>query len=141
MERGLIEYYCKKVRSKFGIIDELLAKYKSGVDGTNGEQPRGTYAAHNFIHELGHFEKQSSPWFQAKSCANVIDSNIMFNMPRAGINFNDGFGGGSRVSNNLGFNTCRESSDHAVFNSWDRQPFLTEVIGYRPFTCALYHGE
>ena len=22
---------------------------------------------------------------------------------------------------------CRESSDHAVFNSWDRQPFLTEV--------------
>ena len=41
--------------------------------------------------------------------------------------FNDGFGGGSEVTENLGYNTCRESSDHAVFNSWDRQPFLTDV--------------
>ena len=40
---------------------------------------------------------------------------------------NDGFGGGSVVTENLGYNTCRESSDHAVFNSWDRQPFLTDV--------------
>ncbi len=43
------------------------------------------------------------------------------NMPRAGILFNDGFGGGSTVTENLGFNTCRESSDHAVFNSWVSQ--------------------
>ncbi len=26
--------------------------------------------------------------------------------------FNDGFGGGSEVTENLGYNTCRESSDH-----------------------------
>jgi hypothetical protein len=77
--------------------DDILAQYKDGIDGTNGEQPRGTYAAGNFIHELGHFEKQSSPWFQAKSCQNVFTKNILFNMPRAGINFNDGFGGGSKV--------------------------------------------
>ena len=70
--------------------DDVLAQYKSGVDGTNGEQPRGTIASENFIHELGHFEKQSSPWFQAKSCQNLIKRNIFFNMPRAGINFNDG---------------------------------------------------
>lgn len=76
----------------------------------------------NFIHELGHYEKQSSPWFQAKSCLNVIHQNIFFNMPRAGINFNDGFGGGSVVTENLGYNTCRESSDHAVFNSESDAP-------------------
>ena len=29
------------------------------------------------------------------------------NMPRAGILFNDGFGGGSTVTENLGYNTCR----------------------------------
>ena len=53
--------------------------------------------------------------------------NIFFNGPRAGINFNDGFGGGSNVAENLLFNTCRESSDHGPFNSWDRQVFVTKV--------------
>jgi len=65
--------------------DEVLKQYRSGVDGRNGEQPRGTLLEQNFIHELGHFEKQSSPWFQAKSCLNTIHQNIFFNMPRAGI--------------------------------------------------------
>jgi hypothetical protein len=32
--------------------DDILAKYKSGIDGTGGEQPRGTQVLHNFIHEL-----------------------------------------------------------------------------------------
>ena len=41
---------------------------------------------------------------------------------------NDGFGGGSEVTENLLWNTCRESSDHANFNSWDRQPFWTDVL-------------
>jgi hypothetical protein len=31
----------------------------------------------------------------------VLKGNIAFNMPRAGINFNDGFGGGSEVTENL----------------------------------------
>lgn len=42
----------------------------------------------------GIIEKQSSMWFQAKSCQNTIQDNIAFNQPRAAINFNDGFGGG-----------------------------------------------
>jgi hypothetical protein len=51
----------------------------------------------------------------------------MFNMPRAAINFNDGFGGGNLVEENLIFNTCRESGDHGPINSWDRQAFLTDL--------------
>ena len=104
--------------------DSALAQYKSGIDGTGGEQPHGTQVIQNFIHELGHFEKQSSPWFQAKTSGTLLKQNIAFNMPRAGINFNDGFGGGNEVTENLLWNTCRESGDHANFNSWDRQPFL-----------------
>ena len=38
-----------------------------------------------------------------------------------------GFGGGSLVSENLMFNSCRESSDHGVFNSWDRQVYCTDI--------------
>ena len=58
--------------------------------------------------------------------------NVFFNGPRAGINFNDGFGGGDSISHNLVFSTCRESGDHGPFNSWDRQPFLTDVRTGKP---------
>ncbi len=98
-----------------------------GYDGTDGNQPRFTNISHNFVHELGIWEKQSSFYFQAKSCQNTLYRNIFFNGPRAGINFNDGFGGGSEIVENILFNTCRESSDHGPFNSWDRQPYLTKV--------------
>lgn len=98
-----------------------------GWDGTDGNQPRFSQILHNFVHELGIFEKQSSFYFQAKSCQNTIKGNIFFNGPRAGINFNDGFGGGSNVTENLLFNTCRESGDHGPFNSWDRQVYVTKV--------------
>ena len=98
-----------------------------GWDGTDGNQPRFSRILYNFVHELGIWEKQSSFYFQAKSCQNLIMGNIFFNGPRAGINFNDGFGGGSNVTENVLFNTCRESGDHGPFNSWDRQVFVTKV--------------
>lgn len=95
--------------------------YGFGWDGTDGNQPRGTQIVGNFVHELGIWEKQSSFYFQAKTCQTHIERNIFFNGPRAGINFNDGFGGASNISENLLLNTCRESGDHGPFNSWDRQ--------------------
>ena len=61
--------------------------YTDNMDGTSGEQPRGTLIENNFCHELGHFEKQSSCWFQAKTALTVLKNNIMFNGPRALINF------------------------------------------------------
>jgi hypothetical protein len=49
---------------------------------------------------------------QAESFGNEITDNIAYNGPRAGINFDDGMGGGSKVLRNVLFNMCRESSDH-----------------------------
>eukprot|EP01112_Ceratiomyxa_fruticulosa_P011058 TRINITY_DN2973_c0_g1_i5.p1 TRINITY_DN2973_c0_g1~~TRINITY_DN2973_c0_g1_i5.p1 ORF type:complete len:905 (+),score=191.36 TRINITY_DN2973_c0_g1_i5:344-3058(+) len=103
--------------------------YTDGIDGTSGDQPRGTQVLSNIVREIGMFQKQSSAWFQAKSALTYIKNNIFFNGPRAGINFNDGFGGGNEIAENLLFNQCRESSDHGPFNSWDRLPFLTDVPG------------
>ena len=77
--------------------------------------------------EVGLYEKQSSFYVQAKTAQSTISGNVFFNGPRAGINANDGFGGGDEISHNLVFSTCRESGDHGPFNSWDRQPFLTTV--------------
>jgi hypothetical protein len=51
-------------------------------------------------------------YFQAETAQATIVDNIVFNIPRAAVNFNDGFGGGAEMAYNLLFNTCRESSDH-----------------------------
>eukprot|EP00937_MAST-01D_sp_MAST-1D-sp2_P000871 g871.t1 len=111
-----------------------------GPDGTGGEQPRYTRVVGNLAHHVGVWEKQSSFYFQAKSCQNEVSGNIVYDVPRAAVNFNDGFGGGSTVDRNLMFNTCRESGNHGVFNSWDRQVFVTDVArgGGEPSTAKLY---
>ena len=96
-----------------------------GFNATNEDQPIGTLIEFNIMRELGIFQKQSSGVGQNKAAKTTIRNNIMFNMPRAAINFNDGMGGGDIVEHNLLFNTCRESGDHGPINTWDRQPFLT----------------
>lgn len=99
----------------------------AGVDGTDGEHPRRTTVQNCSAREVGLYEKQSSFFIQAKTAESRVLSNVFFNGPRAGINTNDGFGGGDEIAYNLVFSTCRESGDHGPFNSWDRQPFLTSV--------------
>eukprot|EP00930_Biecheleria_cincta_P022721 TRINITY_DN16550_c0_g1_i1.p1 TRINITY_DN16550_c0_g1~~TRINITY_DN16550_c0_g1_i1.p1 ORF type:complete len:805 (-),score=124.45 TRINITY_DN16550_c0_g1_i1:431-2791(-) len=99
----------------------------AGVDGTDGEHPRRTTVQNCSAREIGLYEKQSSFFIQAKTAESRVLSNVFFNGPRAGINTNDGFGGGDEIAYNLVFSTCRESGDHGPFNSWDRQPYLTTV--------------
>ena len=57
-----------------------------GFDATAGNQPRGTYVGYNVVHEVGLFTKQNSFYFQSESFGNVIEGNIAYNGPRAGIN-------------------------------------------------------
>lgn len=99
-----------------------------GYDATAGNFPMYTLVEFNVMRELGIYEKQSSAFGQSKAAFSHIRNNIMFNMPRAAINFNDMVGGGDVVEGNLIFNTCRESGDHGPINSWDRQAYLTTVL-------------
>jgi hypothetical protein len=78
-------------------------------DGTAGTQPWGTLMSGLFVHELGLVEKQSSAYFSGRTPLARMESSIMFNGPRAMININDNFGGGSNFTLLLSFNTCRES--------------------------------
>jgi hypothetical protein len=57
-----------------------------------------------------------------------VVGNLIFNIPRAGINVNDGFYGNHTLSWNVMFNTVRETGDHGPINSWDRQPYLTDAV-------------
>lgn len=72
-------------------------------------------------------QKQSSFWFQAVTAQTHLQGNVFFNGPRAALNFNDGFGGGDEITENLILNMCRESSDHGPWNSWDRVPYITDI--------------
>jgi len=63
---------------------------------------------------------------------------VHFNGPRAGINFNDGFGGGDVMEGNLLANCVRESGDHGPFNSWDRVPYITTIGSGKPSVIPKY---
>lgn len=101
-------------------------------DGLAADFPLGTLVEGNLMRELGIYQKQSSGFAQNLAARSFLHSNIIFNVPRAAINFNDMLGGGDVVENNLIFNTCRESGDHGPINSWDRQPFLTDLRNGTP---------
>mmetsp|Transcript_4887 Transcript_4887/g.8715 ORF Transcript_4887/g.8715 Transcript_4887/m.8715 type:complete len:863 (-) Transcript_4887:94-2682(-) len=105
----------------------LPKEWGFGWNGTAGNQPRGTVVTENFAYRCGLFAKQSSFYFQGKSMENKITNNIFFHGPRAGINFNDGFGGGNLVEGNLLFATVMETGDHGPFNSWDRQTYAHKL--------------
>lgn len=96
----------------WGFTDEITDGGIHGVDGTGGDFPRYTVVQNNLFREIGVWEKQSSAFFQAKTAQTTLRHNVVFNLARAGFNFNDGFGGGDDVYENVLFNTCRESSDH-----------------------------
>jgi hypothetical protein len=104
--------------------------------GLAGNQPRGTLVEGNLCREIGTVQKQSSFYFQAITAQTTLRRNVVFNIPRAAINFNDGFGGGNELTENLLFNTCRESSDHGAFNSWYRHAPRTRATRG---ACAEHH--
>jgi hypothetical protein len=123
-------------RNLFQWIGESAIALWGDTDGYNATArkfPLNTRIEGNVMSELGIYQKQSSSVFISKAALTTIRNNIMFNIARAAINFNDMVGGGDIVDRNVIFNTCRESGDHGPINSWDRQPFLTEMRdGFTP---------
>jgi Right handed beta helix region len=104
----------------WGRTDEISDGGVHGFDATSGDFPQRTTVSSNLVTETGVWEKQSSCWFQAKAAQTTLVGNVCFNLGRAGLNFNDGLGGGDEVHFNAVFNTNRESADHGPANSWDR---------------------
>lgn len=72
-----------------------------GYDATAGNFPMHTTIQKNVFRELGIYQKQSSAVGQFKAALTTIRDNIMFNMPRAAINFNDVVGGGEIIQGNV----------------------------------------
>ena len=83
--------------------------FGQGGDASDGNHPKESQIKGNMFHEIGHFQKQVSCYFQAQSVATQLENNICFNGPRAGFNFNDGMGGGDNLKSNIIFNMVRET--------------------------------
>ena len=115
----------------------ILVGSTDGIDGFSvASQPDSTVIQSNLIHETGIYIKQSSPVLIAVSRSISVVGNLMFNVPRAAININDGFYGNHTISWNVIFNTVRETSDHGPINTWDRQPLLSD--GRQPGLPSLW---
>jgi hypothetical protein len=72
----------------------------------------------NLMFNLGQVEKQSAG-VQLSMCFGItVSHNTIYDLPRAGININEGTWGGHIIEFNDVFNTVLESGDHGSFNSW-----------------------
>lgn len=60
-----------------------------GIDGSQGDQPRGTLVSGNYAHDYGIWQKQSSFYTQFKTSESLIQHNVALNGPRAHVNFNE----------------------------------------------------
>ena len=98
------------------------------MDGTNLEQPRGTLFDHNVVREVGVFGKQTSAFVQMIACNTTIQNSVMFNGPRAGINFNDGKLDSSAVHCSV------PSASLYVANSTKKNPKTTYKTTYGIFS-------
>jgi hypothetical protein len=77
----------------------------------------------NLIHNSGNVEKQSAGVQISMSQEITVSHNTIYDVPRAGININDGTWGGHIIEFNDVFNTVLETGDHGSFNSWGRDRY------------------
>jgi len=97
------------------------------VDMTPGpvgdNYPRYCKVSDNLIHNIGEVEKQTTG-VQLSMCRDIeISHNTIYDVPRAGINCNEGTWGGHYIAFNDVFNTVLETGDHGAFNSWGRDRY------------------
>ena len=119
-------------RSEFVDIGEtplLLLGSAAGINGTLGTQPWRNEVSHNHVHGWGVWGRQAAGYFEGLSGGNNVSYNVFHDGPRAGANFNDGFGGGLTFEGNLLFNVVQDTGEHGSTNSWDRQPMLWRAGG------------
>jgi hypothetical protein len=64
------------------------------MDGRAGTQPWHNEISGNYFHHFGAWGRQAAGYFEGLAGNNNVSFNVFHDGPRAGANFNDGFGGG-----------------------------------------------
>jgi len=94
--------------------------------------PSDCTISNNLIHDCGIFGKQIAGVFISNSKRITVSHNLIYNMPRAGICINDGWGGGHIIEYNEVYNAVRETRDHGPFNSWGREWYWCVTQSHNP---------
>ncbi len=117
-----------------------LVGSESQIQGTNHPVPTENLISNNLIHDCGVFGKQIAGVFMSVALRNTISHNLIYNLPRAGICLNDGWGGHVIEFNEI-HDTVRETTDHGPFNSWGRGRFWCFGQNHGPFSHASGYHE
>ena len=102
------------------------------IDRTKG--PKGdNYPADCLVEDClitmtGRDEKQTAPVHISMSYKIRVNHCSIYDVPRAGININEGTFGGHIIENCDIFNTVLETGDHGSFNSWGRDRYWTPDV-------------
>ena len=100
--------------------------------GTVMAFPADNLVSNNLIHDCGEFGKQIAGVFLSNAKRTTISHNHIYSMPRAGICFNDSWGGGHIVEFNKIHDTVLETGDHGPFNSWGRERYWCPLQSHGP---------
>ncbi len=97
------------------------------IDRTPGPQtdnyPSGCLVEDTLIHDTGRVEKQTAGVQISMSEGITVRHCSIYDVPRAGININEGTFGGHVIEGCDVFNTVLETGDHGSFNSWGRDRY------------------
>ncbi len=101
----------------------------SAIDRTigsiNNDYPIDCKVEDCLITRTGRYEKQTAPIQISMSKCITVSHCSIYNVPRAGININEGTFGGHIIEYCDVFNTVLETGDHGSFNSWGRDRYWT----------------
>ena len=71
--------------------------------------PSGVTIRRALVEGVGVLGKQSSALFVSVACGVVLQDSVLYSGPRSGVNWNDGFCGGSRIEGSVLFDWVRET--------------------------------
>jgi len=111
--------FCGDMKARYD-LNLPLEKIDLHPGPKTNNYPANGMVYNNLMHDLGIFEKQVAGVNISMAQNIKVSHNTIYNVPRGGINVNDGMWGGHLIEFNEVFNTVLETSDNGAFNSWGR---------------------
>lgn len=119
----------------FGVQKQDYATLDRTPGPKSDNYPDDCLVENCLITQTGRDEKQTAGVHISMSHGIKVNFCSIYDVPRAGININEGTFGGHLIDHCDVFNTVLETGDHGSFNSWGRDRFWSpEINATIPYT-------